>query len=111
MGIMGGMADSSTDTRRISTEERKKGRNKRSLPFSRSPLLRNYSGQGYRPHADDASGDSVFAHSVVFARAPHDCHPEFPTVFGGKSGQKRRVRGSAHNNRRHPERSASARKR
>ena len=49
----------------------------------------------------------------------HACHAEFRTVFSGKGGNKRRVRGSAHNKRRHPsaslrrtpERSASARKR
>jgi len=36
------------------------------------------------------------------------CHPEFRTAFGGKGGQKLRVRGSAHKKCRHPERSASA---
>ena len=39
------------------------------------------------------------------------CHAKFRTAIGGKGDQKRRVRGSAHKKRRHPERSASARKR
>ncbi len=45
------------------------------------------------------------------ARTFRPYHPEFRTAFSGKGSKKRRVRGSAHNKRRHPERSASARKR
>ena len=53
------------------------------------------------------------------APLPLACHPELPTAFSGKGGQKRRVRDSANIKPRHPsaslrrtpERSASARKR
>ena len=48
---------------------------------------------------------------LVFEKRSRRSSPEFRTAFSGSGDQKRRVRGSAHKKRRHPERSASARKR